>query len=407
MVNSENTEESSLSFSTTTYTYELDFVQEGFTFDTSWFSRTWNILKDTTLLFATVSVSTIKISWEALVFLVYFAIFVQKKGVSFVYFLEDLKDSLVKLLLWRRGLLFRPTVHGGVLVLASAAFVVGSLFRAGVVAQDFSREQVLTAVNTTETTIPADRPRSEVVKYTVKKGDTFSEIAAAFNLSVASIKWANNIDKDTDTIKPGDTLAIPPVTGVIHKVKKGETLVALAKKYKADAQTIADYPFNYIDDSLALRAAQTLIIPGGVKPQPTPLPASPLAASRQPVFYAGGSGLFGWPVAGSLNQSPSWWHPAIDIGAAYGSLVQAASAGKVITAGWNSFGFGNYVVIDHGNGYTTAYAHMGSIKIRVGQSVGAGQLVGTVGCTGFCTGPHLHFEIRRGGTFLNPLSLLP
>jgi len=81
--------------------------------------------------------------------------------------------------------------------------------------------------------------------------------------------------------------------------------------------------------------------------------------------------------------------------------------GTATTAGFNGYGFGNYIVIDHGNGYTSAYAHLASLNVRAGQSVGKGQLIGSVGCTGFCTGPHLHLEIKRSGSFVNPLSVLP
>jgi len=406
MINSENTEEPSLSFSTTTYTYELDFVQDEFTFRTSWFSLPARTLKALVLAVQTVSVASLGVSWEGLTFLAHYVWFIQKRVVAFIYFLEDLKDTLVKVLMWRRGLLFRPTTHGGVLVLASIAFVVGTLFTSSVATQDFSRDQVLVAANTTETLIPEGRPRSEVVKYKVQSGDTVSKVASIYQVNVDTIKWANNLSS-VDEIKPGDTLAVPPVSGIVHKVKKGETLASLTKKYKADAQTVATYPFNYIDDTLKLRVGQTLFLPGGKPPPPTPLPTAPSGPRNYPIFYAGGSGLFAWPVAGSLNQSPSWWHPAIDIGAPYGAPVKAAMGGTITTAGFNGYGFGNYVVIDHGNGYTSAYAHMNAINVGVGQNVARGQLVGAVGCTGFCTGSHLHLEIKRGGSFVNPLSVLP
>ena len=406
METSENTQDSSLSFSTTSYTYELDLVQDDFTFRLPWFSLPLRILKTALLMTQTAGVTSLRVSWESLTFLVFYLWFIQRRAVAFVYFLEDLKDTLVKVLMWRRGLLFRPTTHGGVLVLASIAFVVGTLFTSSVATQDFSRDQVLVAANTTETLIPEGRPRSEVVKYKVQSGDTVSKVASIYQVNVDTIKWANNLSS-VDEIKPGDTLAVPPVSGIVHKVKKGETLASLTKKYKADAQTVATYPFNYIDDTLKLRVGQTLFLPGGKPPPPTPLPTAPSGPRNYPIFYAGGSGLFAWPVAGSLNQSPSWWHPAIDIGAPYGTPVKAAMTGTATTAGFNGYGFGNYIVIDHGNGYTSAYAHLASLNVRAGQSVGKGQLIGSVGCTGFCTGPHLHLEIKRSGSFVNPLSVLP
>ncbi|OGY26109.1 MAG: hypothetical protein A2Z11_04380 [Candidatus Woykebacteria bacterium RBG_16_43_9] len=398
--------EGAYSYSTTTYPYELDFASNSFSVRTPWYLALLRIAKNTLLSIKFLSVSSLKISWESLTFGVNYVFFIQRRAVAFVYFLETLKDTLVRVLMWRRGFLFRPTIHGGLLILASLALVVGGLFRSGVAPQDFSRDSVLAAENTPVTLIPDDRPRSEVVKYTVVKGDSLSKIASIYTISVDSIKWANNMD-DVDEIKPGDTLAVPPVSGIVHKVEKGETLSSLAKKYNADSQTVATYPFNYIDDTLTLRVGQTLIVPGGKMPPPTPLPSASYTPRSYPIYFAGGSGLFAWPVAGSLNQSPSWWHPAIDIGAPYGARVGASAAGTVVTAGWNGYGFGNYVVIKHDNGYTTAYAHMSVITVRSGQSVGSGQQVGTVGCTGFCTGSHLHLEIKRGGSFVNPLSVLP
>jgi murein DD-endopeptidase MepM/ murein hydrolase activator NlpD len=398
--------EGSYTYPTTTYPYELDFVQDSVSVSTPWFSMPVRIAKSILALAKTISISSLKVSWESVCFSVCYTFFVQRRAIAFIYFLESLKDVLVRVLMWRRGFLFRPTTHGGLLVLATIALVVGSLFRTGVASQDFSRDQVLAAENTPVTLIPEGRPRSEVVKYTVEKGDTISKIASIYKISANSIKWANGLE-DVDKIKPGDVLAIPPVTGVAHKVKKGDTLASLAKKYRADAQTIATYPFNYIDDTLKLRIGQTLIVPGGRIPPPTSLPGA-YSAPSHPIFYAaGGSGIFAWPVKGSLNQYPSWWHPAIDIGAAYGSAVRAATGGKVVTAGWNGYGFGNYVVVSHNNGYTTSYAHLGSISTSAGQTVSKGQLLGTVGCTGFCTGSHLHFEVHRGSRSVNPLSLLP
>jgi murein DD-endopeptidase MepM/ murein hydrolase activator NlpD len=404
MTNSEESE-GSLSFSTTTSIYELDFVQDEYTSRSSWASLPIRILKAVLTYTKAVTISGLITSWELLTFLFFYVLFIQRRMVAFVYFLEETKDTLVRILMWRRGLLFRPTTHGGLLVLGSIALIVGSLFARGVTPQDFSRDQVLAATNTPETTIPEGRPRSEMVKYTIQKGDTLSKVASIYKINVNTIKWANGITS-VDEIKPGDVLSIPPVTGIVHKVKKGDNLRSVAKKYKVNAQNIADYPFNYIDDSFVLRIGQTVYVPGGKMPAPTPLPQI-TPPSSQPVFYAvSGSGLFSWPVKGTLNQSASWYHPAIDIGAAYGAPVVAAAGGTVITAGWSSYGFGNYIVVKHNNGYTTHYAHLGSISVGAGQAVGKGQLVGGVGCTGFCTGSHLHFEIHRDGRSINPLSVL-
>jgi len=403
-MNSQNADSSTSFYSGQIYEYdfltgELVEVSPSFPFPKKVLSTVSEIAK-------VFIVSGAKTSWEFTGFLFSYLVFAQKRLVSFVYLLESIKDLAVKVVMWRRGFLFKPTVHGGVLAISSVALVVGGLFVNSVEPADFTRDLVLASENTTETIIPEDRPRSEVIKYEVAGGESLSQIAKNFNISVDSIKWENDI-RDVDSIKPGDTLAIPPVTGVVYKVRKGDTISSIAETFSANAQTIATYPFNYITDSLKLTVGQTLIIPGGKKPEPTPLPYSN-PGYNQPIFYAaGGNGLFSWPVRGSLNQYPSWWHPAIDIGAAYGSSVAAAGGGKVVAATWGNYGYGNYVSIDHGNGYSTTYAHLSTIKVSAGQTVGRGQAIGNVGCTGFCTGPHLHFAVFRGGSVANPLSLLP
>ena len=329
---------------------------------------------------------------------------------DFFILLEFYKSWTVKTLMWRRGLLFRPATHGGVIILTALAILVGGLFgRSNIAAQDLTlAESALSTTNTPETIIPTDRPRAEVVKYRALKGDTLSEIGEKFDVSANSIKWANDLSS-RDSIKQGDLLNIPPVSGVIHKVKKSQTIYSIAKKYNASPQAVADFPFNYIDESLSLRIGQTLVVPGGAKPETVvvPLPGVP-PASQVPVNYAAaGSGLFGWPSpARAINQYPSWFHPGVDIGASYGSGVYAASGGRVITATRVGTGFGWHIFVDHGNGYVTAYAHLSDIKVNVGQNVSKGQLIGAVGCSGLCTGAHLHFEVRRNGSAINPLSVL-
>lgn len=387
---------------TTTYTYEADFVQAGYEASSSWLSFAIRVLRTFATSLKVFLFNLLMISWEFLKFSAFYLLYVQKKAVAGIYFLEDLKDLVVRILMWRRGFLFRPTTHGGLLVLASVAFVVGSLFRSGVAPADFTRDSVLAAQNTPETIIPAGRPRSEIIKYTVKEGETIAAIASVYNVSEDTIKWANNLTS-IDSVNPGDSLSIPPVTGVIHKVEAGDSIALVAQKYEADQQTVVDYPFNYVDDSLALNVGQTLFVPGGKKPEPKP---AYWPARNYPIYVAGGSGLFAWPVRGEISQFPSWWHPAADIAVPYGTPIYAAYGGVVTAANYSRYGYGYHIVTD-GDGYTNMYAHLSDIKVSAGQTVSKGQLIGAVGCTGRCTGPHLHFEVHRDGVAINPLSLLP
>jgi murein DD-endopeptidase MepM/ murein hydrolase activator NlpD len=138
------------------------------------------------------------------------------------------------------------------------------------------------------------------------------------------------------------------------------------------------------------------------------------SSSPDPETYGGTPGAvsasgFVWPVAGPVTSGFGWrWgrmHEGIDIGAPTGTPIQAAAAGTVVLAGWLG-GYGNLVVVDHGGGLATAYGHMSSIGASVGQGVGQGQVLGYVGCTGHCFGPHLHFEVRVNGYAVDPLGYL-
>ncbi len=334
---------------------------------------------------------------------------VRTKFVDLVVFLEGLKDGIVKTLMWRRGLLFRPAIHGGVFALAAVAITAGGLFSRGeIAAQDLTlSDSALTTNNTTETIVPLNRPRAEVVKYHVQKGDSLSRIGQKFGISVNTIKWSNDLASQ-DTIKTGDTLSIPPVTGVVYNVRKGDTVYSVAKKFKADTQSIADFPFNYLDSSFALKTGQKLYVPGGVKVEDQVVPiAGAYSQSSGPIDYsAAGSGILGWPVVTrTINQYFTWWHPAVDLGAPYGSPVFAAGPGRVVDAEKTGAGFGWFIFVDQGNGYIIAYAHLSDIKVNIGQNVTKGQLIGAVGCSGFCTGPHLHLEVRRNGGAVNPVTL--
>ena len=166
--------------------------------------------------------------------------------------------------------------------------------------------------------------------------------------------------------------------------------------------------------------------PGNVSPLPTPVPvdpeATPLAApsdgtgTTSAAVGVGGlsnraaapspAGLI-WPVpGGSISQYYHAGHLALDIAAPYGSQIVAATGGTVSSAGWRNNGGGYVISIDHGNGMTTVYNHLGSIWVSPGQYVSAGQGIGAVGCTGMCTGPHVHFEVIVNGVIDNPLRYL-
>jgi murein DD-endopeptidase MepM/ murein hydrolase activator NlpD len=339
----------------------------------------------------------------------------RNKLIRGVFLLEKGKDWLVKKLMWRRGKLYRPVTHGGVVILSLFAIITGSVFgRSQVTAENLVADSgnILFASITSETKIPTNRPRAEIIEYEVAAGDTLSAIAEKFSVSIDTINWANDLS-DVDSISPGDKLKIPPVTGVVHKVKSGETLDSIAKKYSADAQTVLDFPFNDISDDLSLKVGQEVVIPNGEVPAPPKPKSVPVEYASRNVPSApakGGSGIFGWPTSTSkgISQYASWWHPgAIDIPNDTGTAIVAADSGRVISVQKLWYGYGWHVIVDHGNGYTTLYAHLSAIYVNAGQNVSKGQSVGAMGSTGRSTGPHLHFEVRKNGAPVNPLSVLP
>jgi len=234
---------------------------------------------------------------------------------------------------------------------------------------------------------------TQISVYTVHQGDTLSEIAQMFDVSVKTIVWANDIVGGK--ISPGQVLVILPVTGIRHTVGKGETLASIAKKYKADADEIAEY--NGLENG-KVAVGEIVIVPDGqILPQPTAVSAS--SARTSPLRNAGGPRLdsyYTWPVSGGVLTQGLHGYNGIDIGASVGTGILAAANGVVIVArdsGWNG-GYGSYVVIQHDNGTQTLYAHMSAVSVSVGDIVAMNQSIGRVGQTGKATGPHLHFEVR-------------
>jgi murein DD-endopeptidase MepM/ murein hydrolase activator NlpD len=250
---------------------------------------------------------------------------------------------------------------------------------------------------------------AEIQQYIVQPGDTVLGISEKFGLKPETIQWANpGLEVNADLIRPGDPLAILPVDGALHTITSGDTLISLAAKYKVTVEDIINYPGNNLSGADAsLTIAGKLVIPNGVKPFVNQQ-AVVYTSGATPVNAPIGGGSFVWPTSGSINQRYWGGHAGIDLGAWTGAPVKAADGGYVAlaTGGWNA-GYGNHVIIDHGNGFVTLYAHLNSIYVKQGESVAAGQQIGSVGNTGNSTGPHLHFEIRYQGVPRNPLSYLP
>jgi LysM repeat protein len=244
-----------------------------------------------------------------------------------------------------------------------------------------------------EDAVKAKETNGEISIYIVREGDSLSQIAEMFGVSVNTILWANSIPKATG-IKEGDELIILPITGVRHIVKKGDTMKSIAEKYRGDVTDILAY--NQLDTAEDIKVGDTIVIPGGEIEAPKEAPKK--SSSKGAASSAAGVARSGFthPVPGAIRTQGIHGYNGVDLGAPVGTPVRAAAAGEVIisrSSGWNG-GYGQYIVVKHPNGTQTLYAHLSSNGVGVGTKVAQGQTIGAVGNTGRSTGSHLHFEVR-------------
>lgn len=349
---------------------------------------------------------------------------------------DTVKSSVVKRMFWGRGAFLKYVVQIAFVVLA-VILSISYIYRTPTIinANEEDLEYIsvaegdLLAMNATlNTSIPKDREERGTEIYIVMNGDTLGGIASKFGVSVATVKWANNLT--SDLVKPGQELEVPLSDGVLITVKKGDTLASLAKKYAGNEQSIAD--FNFLDYPFTLAAGQELFIPDGRMPEAP----KPVYASTPKTYVSGSSNptksvttyvdpnvgrFLGWPVAGGTSKISQYYrgtlHRGIDIADRNLPNIRAAAGGTIIFAGcagycpplgstYGGSGYAWSIQVDHGNGYTTWYAHLKNIYVRTGQTVSKGQSIGQLGSTGRSTGPHLHFELRKGtayGTQINPM----
>lgn len=256
-------------------------------------------------------------------------------------------------------------------------------------------------------TLIPERARLDVITHTVVPGDTLYGIAQEYKLKAETLVWANKaLETNPDLLRLGQQVTILPVDGVYHTVAKNDTLEKIAKAYKSAPGAILDYPWNRLDpNNPSLQVGQQVIVPGGRKPEV--VRRVEIYKGKVPAGASKGSGRFVWPTAGYVSQGFRPLHRAVDIARSRGTPVKAADSGYVVLAGWTNTGYGNHIVIDHGNGYQTLYGHLDRIFVRAGEVVPQGTVIGNMGSTGRSTGPHLHFEIRYRGIQKNPFSFLP
>ncbi len=239
-----------------------------------------------------------------------------------------------------------------------------------------------------ETADTDKRKKLTVTAYRVKANETLEEIASRYKISVDSIAGSSGIDPEKP-IYPGQILQIPNKQGLLYKFKKGDTLAKVADFYKVKMEAILmengniDYDF--------VQVGQKLFLPGAVIPEPKPKWVAPVASR---IITSG----YGWRTFPEKK-----YHKALDFRANY-EPVLAARKGIVIFSGWMG-GYGNMIVIQHDEDYKTLYAHNSKLYVQKGAYVQAGQKIALSGCTGYCFGPHLHFEMIYKGNNINPSKL--
>ena len=270
-----------------------------------------------------------------------------------------------------------------------------------------SRESSVNAENITQ--------RSSKISYIVKSGDTASTIAQKFGVSVNTILWANNLTAHS-YIRPGDKLIILPMTGVLYTISSGDNLIALARYYGVDQEKIMQA--NHITNPNQISIGEEIIIPGAKKQgstrtiastkrriykQPSGSTVARPRESAKPIYGT----KMNWPTVGHrITQYYSWRHNGLDIANKIGTPIYAADAGIIEIAGWNRYGYGNQILINHGGGKKTRYAHLSKFAVKVGDRVKKGQYIAAMGSTGHSTGPHIHFEVIFNGVRYNPLNYI-
>lgn len=283
----------------------------------------------------------------------------------------------------------------------------------------FPKKSVVRALQG-HTEIP-DNGRTVAEHYVIAEGDSLFAISKQFDLEPETIFWANydTLNGSPDMLSPGLDLVIPPSDGIYYKWKKGDTVQSVAEAFFADAEDILQAPINRLDlANPVIEPGTYIMVPGGrrevVQWFQGAIPRGS-AGTLAKLFGDGGcdtsgggafgDGSFGNPMDGGVligNDYIEGVHQGIDLGSMTSGAILAADSGLVVYSGWANGGYGNTVMIDHGNGYQTLYAHMSVLYAICGQSVYQGTPVGVIGSTGNSTGPHLHFEIRYMGLNDNP-----
>ncbi len=347
-----------------------------------------------------------------------------------------IKQQVVRRMFWGRGSLYRTSFHIAIMIFTVLLLVTGITSRFGVT----EAKQALTVSYGTvgnndfleqganlTTAIPIEdvsQLNYKVTKYTVQANDTLDTIASGSGVSKDTIKWANDkiLSPFNDNLQPGWVLLIPQVDGVLHTAVDGDTVDSIAKLTGGNRFDIIELN-SLVPPDYNINPGQKIFVPGGKITAPAYFNAGTGGYVSSGVYLnlpLGNlpAGTFDDPLTNPYCAGYVWmrgytsWHNGVDLAHSPGCPVRAAAAGKVIYAGsGTSFDCdtdcGNYIIIDHGGGVMTEYLHGDLLWVKKGDYVQKDQDIMLMGCTGNCTGTHLHLTLIYNHRSIDPSPYIP
>ncbi len=335
----------------------------------------------------------------------------------------NFKWRLVSNLFWGRSNYHKNLSHFLVIAITFAAMLTGIVFRVSQVTQSNNKVLSASSINngtddllqqggSINTVLVQESPSLNITtrKHKVKEGETLNQIAENYNIDVKTIQWASSRDYSelffSPNIQPGWELTIPDINGVIHTVQEGETIDSIIAKYSTDnneANRFNVIEFNNLAPPYELEENFQLFIPDGnlVELPDGRIDDIPRNVFTNPLANPGCQSY-------GISRGFTWYHNGVDLARGGGCPISAVADGVVVYAGWASQGQGYMTRINHGGGIVTEYFHgNGEYYVKQGERVQQGQKIMYMGCTGYCTGTHLHLILWKDGIARDPAPYIP